>query len=61
MPRVADDELEAKVRRRWGVIVLNLVAIVVAIIAPLIAVGLYLVTTLVGLALPLIQLRRRRH
>jgi uncharacterized membrane protein len=58
---VADEDLDAKVRQRWGVIGLNAVAIAVAIVAPLAAVGLYLLTTLLGLALPLIHLRRRRH
>ena len=58
---VADETLEAKVRQRWIVIGLNVVAIAVAIILPLAAVGLYLITTLLALSLPVISLRRRRH
>ena len=58
---VADETLEAKVRQRWIVIVLNIVAIAIALVPPLVAVGLYLVMTLVGLVLPFIRLRRRRH
>ncbi len=58
---VADETLEAKVRQRWLVIALNVVAIGVAIVLPLAAVGLYLVTTILGIALPLVHLRRRRH
>ena len=58
---VADETLEAKVRERWIVIALNLVAIMIAVVLPLAAVGLYLIMTFVALALPLISLRRRRH
>jgi uncharacterized membrane protein len=58
---VADDELDAKVRRRWSIIVLNVVAIAVAIVLPIAAVGLYLITTIVGLLLPLVRLRRRKR
>ena len=58
---VADETLEAKVRQRWIVIGLNVTAIAIAIILPLAAVGLYLITTLVALSLPVISLRRRRH
>ena len=58
---VADETLEAKVRQRWIVIVLNVAAIALAFVAPLAAVGVYLVMTILALALPLIHLRRRRH
>ncbi len=58
---VADETLEAKVRQRWILIVLNVVAIVLAVVVPLAAVGVYLVMTFVALALPLIHLRRHRH
>jgi uncharacterized membrane protein len=58
---VADETLEAKVRQRWIVIALNVAAIALAFVAPLIAVGVYLVMTVLALALPLIHLRRRRH
>ena len=57
---VADETLEAKVRRRWAVIALNVVAIALAVVLPLAAVGGYLVMTLVALALPLIELRRQQ-
>ena len=55
---VADETLEAKVRQRWAVIALNVAAIVVALVAPLAAVGLYLIMTFLALLLPLIHLRR---
>jgi uncharacterized membrane protein len=58
---VADDTLEAKVRQRWIVIALNVVAIATALVLPLAAVGLYLLTTTIALALPLIEFRRRRR
>ena len=58
---VADETLEAKVRQRWVVIALNVAAIALAVVAPLAAVGLYLVMTFLALALPLIHLRRHRH
>ena len=58
---VADETLEAKVRQRWVLIVLNVAAIALAVVVPLAAVGLYLVMTFLALALPLIHLRRRRH
>jgi len=58
---VADETLEAKVRQRWTAIVLNIAAIAVALVAPLVAVGLYLLLTVFALALPLIRLRRRQQ
>ena len=58
---VADETLEAKVRQRWVLIGLNVAAIAIAVVAPLAAVGLYLVLTFLALGLPLIHLRRRRH
>jgi uncharacterized membrane protein len=58
---VADETLEAKVRLRWIVIALNVAAIALAVVAPLAAVGVYLVMTFLALALPLIHLRRRRQ
>jgi hypothetical protein len=57
---VADETLEAKVRQRWAAIVLNLVAIAIAFVLPLVAVGLYLIVTLVGLLMPFFRLGRRR-
>jgi len=58
---VADEMLEAKVRQRWILIALNVAAIALAVIAPLAAVGVYLVMTILALALPLIHLRRHRQ
>jgi uncharacterized membrane protein len=57
---IADEILEAKVRRRWVVIALNVAAIALAVVAPLAAVGAYLIMTFVALALPLIRLHQRR-
>ncbi len=61
LDEVADETLEAKVRQRWILIALNVAAIVLAIVSPLAAVGLYLVMTFLALALPLIHLRRHRQ
>ncbi len=58
---VADETLEAKVRQRWIVIAVNLVGIAIALVAPLAAVGVYLIMTFVALALPLVRLRRHRQ
>ena len=58
---VADETLEAKVRQRWIIIALNVAAIALALVAPLAAVGVYLIMTFLALALPLIHLRRRRR
>jgi uncharacterized membrane protein len=56
---VADVTLAAKVRWRWFAIGLNVAAILLALVAPLAAVGVYLVMTFLALALPLLQMRRR--
>jgi uncharacterized membrane protein len=58
---VADETLEAKVRQRWIVIGVNLAGIALALVAPLAAVGVYLIMTFVALALPLVRLRRHRQ
>jgi len=58
---VADEMLQAKVRQRWILIAVNIAAIALAVVAPLAAVGGYLVMTILALALPLVQLRRHRH
>ena len=55
-----DAELEQRVRQRWVAIGLNIVALAVAIVVPLAAVGLYLLATVLGLVLPLLRYRRRR-
>ena len=48
-------------RRRWFVIGVNVFALVMALVAPLVAVGLYLLVTVMVLALPLFGLVRRRR
>lgn len=58
---IADETLDAKVRQRWILIALNVAAIALAVVAPVAAVGVYLIMTFLALALPLIHLRRRRH
>ena len=58
---VADETLEAKVRQRWVLIGLNIAGIALAVVAPLAAVGVYLVMTFVALLRPLVHLRRRRR
>ena len=58
---VADETLEAKVRQRWVLIGLNVAGIALAVVAPLAAVGVYLVMTFVALLRPLIHLRRHQR
>ena len=58
---VADETLQAKVRQRWVLIGLNVAGIALAVVAPLAAVGVYLVMTFLALLRPLIHLRRRRR
>lgn len=57
---LADDVLAAMVRARWIAIGVNVVALATAFVAPMVAVGLYLVVTLLVLLLPLVGLRRRQ-
>ena len=52
--------LQRVVRQRWASIGLNAVAIVFALVAPQVAVGLYLLQTMILLVLPLLGLRRHR-
>ncbi|MEX1333829.1 MAG: TMEM175 family protein [Candidatus Limnocylindrales bacterium] len=56
---VADDELALIVRARWIAIAANLVAISIAIVAPTLAVGLYVLVALTVFLAPLLRLRRR--
>ncbi len=56
---LADDDLKALSRRRWFTIGFNVLAIAVALVLPLIAVGLYVVTTAWLLLLPLLGLGHR--
>ena len=57
---VADETLAAIVRRRWGSGSRSWPSRAPALIAPLVAVALYLVATLLLLVAPLIRLRRSR-
>jgi len=56
---IAGERLRRLYRRRWSAIVLNGFALAIALVVPLIAVALYLITTGLLLALPLVSLRRR--
>jgi uncharacterized membrane protein len=57
---IAEGTLRRVARRRWATIGLNVVAIVVALIAPRVAVGLYVVVSTLLLVIPLLGLRRHR-
>jgi len=57
---VADETLAAIVHQRWIVIAVATVAVGTALFAPMVAVGLYLVATVLLLVAPLIRLRRPR-
>ena len=56
---IDDENLRRLYRRRWSAIAMNVVALATALVAPRVAVGLYLITTVVLVGLPLVQLRRR--
>ena len=58
---IAQGTLRRVSRQRWTAIGMNVVAIVVALVAPRVAVGLYLVVTTLLLIIPLLGLRRHRH
>ena len=58
---IADETLRRMYRRRWFVIGVNVFALLMALVAPLFAVGLYLVVTVLVLLLPVFGLGRRRH
>lgn len=51
---IAEQRIKRMYVQRWMVIGVNLFALVMALVAPLIAVGLYLVTTVLFLAMPLL-------
>ena len=61
MDDVAEGTLSAVVRERWIAIGLNVLAIAVALVAPRVAVVLYLVGTTSLLVIPLVGLRRHRR
>jgi len=58
---IAQGTLRRVSRQRWTAIGMNVVAIVVALVAPRVAVGLYLVVTTLLLIIPLLGLRRHRR
>ena len=58
---LAEGTLSAVARERWVAIGLNVLAIAVALLAPRVAVVLYLVGTTILLVIPLIGLRRHRR
>jgi uncharacterized membrane protein len=58
---IADERIKKLYRRRWLVLGTNAFAIAVAMVSPPLAVGLYLVTAVTVLFVPLLSLRHRRH
>ncbi len=58
---IAEGTMRRIVRRRWTALGLNLLAIVVALVSPKVAVGLYLVETTLLLVIPFLGLRRHRQ
>ena len=57
---VSDERLTRTVRHRWFVLGVNVLALAVAIVAPLVAVGMYVAMTALMLALPLVSIGNRR-
>ena len=57
---VADDTLAAIARRRWAAIGVEVVAVLCALIVPLVAVSLYLLATVLLLIAPLVRMHRSR-
>jgi len=58
---VADERLQAMYRRRWFIIGVNVFVIAIAFVEPRVAVALYLITTVLVLAMPLLGLGRKCH
>ncbi len=58
---IAESTLRRVSRQRWTAIGMNVLALVVALVAPQVAVGLYLVVTTLLLIIPLLGLRRHRR
>ena len=58
---VAEGSLRRVTRQRWTSLGLSVLAIAVALVAPKVAVGLYLVETTLLLIIPFLGLRRHRH
>jgi len=57
---IAEGTLRRISRRRWAALVLNVLAIAVTLVAPRVAVGLYLVESMLLLVIPFLGLRRHR-
>jgi uncharacterized membrane protein len=57
---IADQRLRRLYVQRWFVVGINVFAILMALVSPMTAVALYLVTTVAVLAFPLLGLRRHR-
>ena len=58
---IAEGSLRRVTRQRWTSLGLNVLAIAVALVAPKVAVGLYLVETTLLLIIPFLGMRRHRH
>jgi uncharacterized membrane protein len=58
---IAEGTLRRITRQRWTALELNVLAIAVALVAPKVAVGLYLVQTTLLLVIPFLGLRRHHH
>ena len=57
---IADETLRHITKQRWISVGLNAIAIVLALIAPILAVGLYLIQTILLLVLPLVGMYRSK-
>jgi len=58
--QLADDSLKRLYRQRWIVIGLGALAVILALVAPFIALALYLVVAVIFLVLPLLGMYRAR-
>ena len=57
----ADDSLKRLYRQRWIALGVGAFAVILALVAPLVAVGLYLVVAVLFLIFPLFGMHRARH
>lgn len=58
---IADQELRRIYRERWIVIGVAIFAVALALVVPLVAVGLYLIETILFLILPMVGMLRHRR
>jgi hypothetical protein len=58
---LADDSLKRIYRQRWIAIGVGTFAIILALVAPLVAVALYLIEALLVIVLPLLGMHRARR